>query len=328
MSLGRVVGVSVVAALVGCRDPEPPPTARRVAARDAAVRREPPPPTVPALAPPPPDAVPVGWDLVPVDDGNGGVDTTWLVLSARPSSPSPPRELLNVGPRGRCSELDPHVLRPRAGARGAPIRALLTVRCELPERGDFSLAQTSPGRWEVLRSGCADGFYPCPAGAAPDEIVARAPVDTAGLRGLAPGPVARREARPPMPPASGDAGAPAGAVTLSWRRGPRMDPLIPGTSASDNLALVLRGAVERRLDLGPMGECSVPERPEPRVSPRASLLRLSCVGAGRGTRVWSVTRDGDALRVYLTIVDARGGVTEPMRVTQRVELPAGAVIAR
>lgn len=332
MSLRRDIFFIIALALTpatGCKSPaQDSSPASRHTPHDATAHHRPN-IAVPALAPPPPNAIPVGWDLIPIDDGNGGTDTTWLVLTARPSAPSPLRELINIGPRSRCTELAPHVLRPRAGSRGAPIRALITVRCELPERGDFSLAETSPRHWEILRSGCADGFYPCPPGATPDEIVARASIDTANLPAFAPGPIARREL-PPTSLSSPDAGA-AGVTTtttppplvLSWQRGPRMNPLIPGTAASDNLSLVLHGPLDRRLDLGPMGDCTIPPRPLPRVSPRASLLRYTCIGAGRGTRVWSVTRDRDSLSIHLTITDSHGGVTEPMRVTQRIELPPG-----
>lgn len=264
------------------------------------------------LAPAPevsPDAVPIGFDLVPLDDCAGDDDATWLVVAERPLDGSPERERLNLGRRAQCRDEPAHVLRTPDGAR---VNALVSVRCELPEPAEFSVVPRGDGVLEVTRSGCLGGGLGCPGYAMPDDIVASVPATASAA--LSPSPLARRVSSPTAPAMTPPPGQ--GTVRVRWVRGPTLVSMRGDGDTRDALALVIEGAATRRIDFGAFGACV----DDAKAGPRNAWIALRCERPAVGL---AVTLVDDVLRVHRVAL-GDGGVAQ---ITARVPLPAGTRLA-
>lgn len=331
----RRLSLALALVAMSCRRDAPRPPLRREVPRPMAPPLEDPVPVAPSLATipghtmgdagiapaPDPSAGPLlGWDLVPLDDGFGRDDVAWLVLTERVPGAAP-RDLVNVGARGGCREFAPPMLHDLRDGGARLTGGARAVRCELPEPVVFSIARTGDA-WVVLRSGCAQPSRACPHPTAPDAVVGS--IDVASdVRARAAGPVMRREQSMAIAPPS----APLGPreARLRWELGA---PVRDGTSlAARTLALVIEGAVSRRIDFGAGTAIHAPTEAERRGPEfvRGAVSAVVLDTADEGARGVSVTRQDDVLRIHVSSFDRAQG-ERPVIIAQRVALPAGTIL--
>lgn len=260
--------------------------------------------------------MPTGFDLLPVESVRDE-DTHWLAVATRQPPPATATVRVVLGPQSGCHDVEPLALRTRGASRAR--RALVSVRCDGPPRADFSIVRGDQGAWVVARSGCSDGFFPCPAHSLPDEIVAEAPIGVERVTGA---PLATREST--VGPPRLEAAAEPGSVVLRWVTGEAVNGLVPGVGVVTPMALAVNGVVERRIELGAVPGCAaVGEEVRAPVAMAGALGRVRCAVAGGGERWFWVTHDEDMVRVRTGLWMQDGGVGEAVSMPVRVALPRG-----
>jgi hypothetical protein len=258
--------------------------------------------------PPTPDpaGVQVAWELVPIEDGFGRDEVTQLQVVERERGVVV-RELADLGVRGGCREVAPPMLRAPGDGGAHRIGALRSVQCERPERAVFSLTRTPSLQWEVLRSGCARPSRACVQHGTDDEIVGRFALD-GPLGARVAGALSIREQGPWL---RASPGAPRDAVRVRWAWTNRVDD---GTGANArNLALLIDGAVFRRVDFGAMTACRA-------VAAREGATSLACTTLDEGAATITTQRAGDVLQVRTSLGEAAAIVAV------RVGLPRGITV--
>lgn len=299
-------------ALAACKQspttPHAPP--QRPTPRTAAT--QPAHPTVPVTPSPHGDGPTVGFALQHVEAVRDE-DGLWLELSTRVPPPGQSETLVRLGPQRQCHDVEPLALRARGASRAR--QALVSVRCDGPPRADFSVLRDAERRWVVARSGCADGFFPCPPGALPDEIVSSTALRVEGPQA---GPLATYENTPAPHGATRVA---ANTALIRWVPDPVVDPLLPGTAPVTPWSLTVEGVTARKISLGMVPNCAPSTTPVAGLA--GALLTLRCPLANGALRWFAVTHDDDMVRLRTALVGANQEPLEAASIPSRVGLPHG-----